>query len=413
MYRIMMLCALICLSMTACTVGLTERAMGTPGSGVSPIPEPTLPAPALDERPTLSPAPPTRTPAPTATPPPHPPATPVVLPEHALPEPVTLFKGEGPEIYLVEKTTWTHRHIVDWETFLHLGFEQRDIETSARFAGYPKGPPITRLLKGTGARVYWMEHGLRRHIPDMATFQQLGHRQADISEVPDELLASWPLDEPVPSVLGTPAEPVPPRSQERVVLTYSLRDRFGGGNHTNEIYTVYLDGTRPKRLSHATTGNTVHSRPVWSPDGQTIAFASTPDSDTRTTSIYVTSADTWEPSQLTGNASFDPTWSPDGARIAFWAFDGTFSIYVMDADGGNTQRLADGLRPAWTPDGRIAFCAGVANDFESLMTLTVMDAGGQNQQLVGHAITVLDQHYHPWRQDVWLADAEPCRPKGP
>jgi hypothetical protein len=248
MYRITTLCLLVCLSLAACTVGLTEREMLTPSSGVSPTPEPTLSAPTPDEWSTLSPVPPTSAPSPTATRAPQPSATPttfatsrptahseappatatlspVVLPDHALPKPVTLFKAEGPEVYLVEETTWTHRHIVDWETFLHLGFRQSDIVTHTRFAGYPEGPPITRLLKGAGEWVYWMENGQRRHIPDMETFVQLGHRQEDISEIPDELLVTWPLGEPLPSVLGTPAEPVPPLSQEMAVLTHVPRDR--------------------------------------------------------------------------------------------------------------------------------------------------------------------------------------------
>ncbi len=311
----------------------------------------------------------------------------------------------------MEEATWTHRHIVDWETFLHLGFEKSDIVTSTRFAGYPEGPPITRLLKGIGEQVYWMENGQRRHIPDMETFHQLGHRQEGISEIPDELLVSWPLGDPLPSVLGTPAEPVPPLSQEMVALTYHHRDRFGGGNHTNEIYTIYTDGTHPTRLSH-TTGNTLHSGPAWSPDGRYIAFASTPDGDTSTTAVAVTSFDSWNPTRLAGNATHHPVWSPDGVHIAFWSSDGTFSVYMMDAAGENAHWLANGLIPAWTPDGRIAFCAGIMEGPESILTLTVMDADGQNQQPVDHSITVLDQHYYPWRQEVWVADADPCSSTG-
>jgi hypothetical protein len=334
-----------------------------------------------------------------------------MLPDHALPKPVTLFKAEGPEVYLVEEKTWTHRHIVDWETFLHLGFEQSDIVTNTRFAGYPEGPPITRLLKGAGERVYWMENSQRRHIPDMETFLHLGHRQEDISRIPDELLVSWPLGEPLPSVLDTPTEPVPPLSQEMVVPTYSPRDRWGGGNHFWEIYTVFTDGTRPKRLSH-TTSYMVYFGPVWSPDGRYIAFSSRPYANGGPTVIAVTSFDSWNPTQLTGNVTgyhYTPVWSSDGARIAF---SSSVGVYVMDADGGNLHWLANGRETAWTPDGRIAFCARVYEGSESIWTLTVMDADGQNQQPIRHSITVLDQHYYPWRQEVWVAGGDPCSPAG-
>ena len=57
----------------------------------------------------------------------------------------------------------------------------------------------------------------------------------------------------------------------------------------------------------------------------------------------------------------DPAWSPDGSRIAFATTrEGTFFIYVMNADGTDARRLATGSAvehdPTWSPDGRyIAF----------------------------------------------------------
>jgi Tol biopolymer transport system component len=52
-----------------------------------------------------------------------------------------------------------------------------------------------------------------------------------------------------------------------------------------------------------------------------------------------------------------PTWSPDQKRIAYQSNrDGTYHIYVMDADGSNTKQLSSGdnvddRHPAWSPDG--------------------------------------------------------------
>ena len=46
-----------------------------------------------------------------------------------------------------------------------------------------------------------------------------------------------------------------------------------------------------------------------------------------------------------------PVWSPDGERIAFWdeSFDegGTF---VMDSDGSHLAKVTDGRLRGWSPD---------------------------------------------------------------
>lgn len=52
-----------------------------------------------------------------------------------------------------------------------------------------------------------------------------------------------------------------------------------------------------------------------------------------------------------------PLWSPDGQTIAFVSSRGnkglTFGIWLMDSDGSNLRNVANpGLGPAWSPDGR-------------------------------------------------------------
>ncbi len=63
--------------------------------------------------------------------------------------------------------------------------------------------------------------------------------------------------------------------------------------------------------------------------------------------------------QLTSTSSTNvrPVWSPDGKRIAYQSNrDGSYHIYVMDIDGGNTKQISSGSdlddrHPAWSPDG--------------------------------------------------------------
>ena len=55
-------------------------------------------------------------------------------------------------------------------------------------------------------------------------------------------------------------------------------------------------------------------------------------------------------------ANIQPTLSPDRTRIAFSSNrDGSYDLYLMDADGGNLQRLTTEpgreAEPVWTPDG--------------------------------------------------------------
>lgn len=135
-----------------------------------------------------------------------------------------------------------------------------------------------------------------------------------------------------------------------------------GGNW--DIYVANADGSAPTRL----TSDQVDHSPIWSPDGELIAFVSGYGEDQQ---IRVMNADGSNTRELTSDrgSHFFPSWSPDGGQIAFVAFDGTDSnIYVMDADGSGTHRLTDDPShedaPAWSPDGRlIAFTSeGGARD---------------------------------------------------
>ena len=124
----------------------------------------------------------------------------------------------------------------------------------------------------------------------------------------------------------------------------------------NSIHTVEL--TARDRVGHQTTKvftYTVRTREI--------VYAST---NTGSGDIYLLPANagpSTPPTRLT-ETSFpeaDPVWSPDSERIAFASNrDGTWRIYLMDADGTDVTLLptgsGDATEPAWSPDGgRIAF----------------------------------------------------------
>jgi TolB protein len=92
-----------------------------------------------------------------------------------------------------------------------------------------------------------------------------------------------------------------------------------------------------------------------------LVFASAADGDLE---IYSSNADGTGRAQLTFNAASDtaPVWSPDGDRIAYASNkNGNWDVYLMKSDGTSlvnvtTGSTADETAPAWSLDGRrIAF----------------------------------------------------------
>ena len=109
----------------------------------------------------------------------------------------------------------------------------------------------------------------------------------------------------------------------------------------------------------------------------------------RNADIYVMDADGGNQERLTHKSvrDVDPTWSPDRSNIAFVSDRGGegHQIYVMDARGKRAIKLTDGPRkkgdPDWSPDGRkIAFTSWDGQDrwkWEN-PRIIVMDADGNN-----------------------------------
>ena len=86
---------------------------------------------------------------------------------------------------------------------------------------------------------------------------------------------------------------------------------------------------------------TAQTDPLWmrfcaiSPDGSTIAFSYKGD-------LFTVPVQGGTARQLTSNAEYDayPVWSPDGQRVAFAsAREGSLDVYLIDKDGGAPKRL--------------------------------------------------------------------------
>jgi Tol biopolymer transport system component len=139
----------------------------------------------------------------------------------------------------------------------------------------------------------------------------------------------------------------------------------------DDIFALEFDasGNAVSLTNLTNTPDVGESSPAVSPDGTRIAFTSYDGTDRE---IYVMGATGLSagqpPVRLTNNAVYDtdPVWSPDGQTIAFvrWLprvdMGPNYEIFAMDADGTDKRRLTKNpgsdLSPAYSPDGRrIAF----------------------------------------------------------
>ena len=138
--------------------------------------------------------------------------------------------------------------------------------------------------------------------------------------------------------------------------------------------------------------------PLWmrdariSPDGSEIVFCYKGD-------IYKVSAQGGTAVQLTTQASYEanPVWSPDGEQIAFASDrNGNFDLFIMSADGGAARRLtyhsASEIPSTFTPDGKyVLFSASIQDPATSALFPTsamtelyrVSVEGGNTEQVLG------------------------------
>jgi len=104
------------------------------------------------------------------------------------------------------------------------------------------------------------------------------------------------------------------------------------------------------------------NKPVWSPDGERIAFEHLGDQGIQPATVFVMNADGSDVRRLTDYddgarySESDPAWSPDGTRIALWSY--ARGVATVSADGGDPASVfedypavAYGARPDWSADG--------------------------------------------------------------
>lgn len=178
---------------------------------------------------------------------------------------------------------------------------------------------------------------------------------------PDEsqLPANAPTTQATPAEPAATATPTPPLVVAKTLPSITYMGREVEQNWV--IYVMNADGSGVTPLSTETGSD--DTGPVWSPNGQQLAFVSLRDGNRE---IYVMDSDGQNAVNVTRHPADDwtPAWSPDGSRLAFSSFrEGSWEIFVMDTacisapescPDSLTQITADGsgnLSPVWSPDG--------------------------------------------------------------
>jgi Tol biopolymer transport system component/tRNA A-37 threonylcarbamoyl transferase component Bud32 len=153
--------------------------------------------------------------------------------------------------------------------------------------------------------------------------------------------------------------------------------------HDNFLFTVDVASGVRRQLT-STTGDNSNAR--YSPDGKTIAYAST---RTGNWEIYSHSLEDGAETRLTDHADVDdwPDWSPDGESLVYFAGSDLRRLTRVNRDGGGAQVLDEqrSFGPArWSPSGqRIAFVS-IAEQFPVLWTVGSDGADARPVQRFAH-----------------------------
>ena len=172
--------------------------------------------------------------------------------------------------------------------------------------------------------------------------------------------AAAPESPPAPVAGPALATPFTPGAAGQIVFESDFHGR-------PKIFVLDLAGPQLTQLTFDASYR--DERPVWSPDGQQIAFSSTRSGRY---DIWVMNADGSEPTQVTDHEApdTDPGWAADGRSLYFTSErDGRGELYRVDLATRHVERVTSGLdraiMPAVSPDGRhVAYAAQLLVGFQ-------------------------------------------------
>jgi tricorn protease len=160
--------------------------------------------------------------------------------------------------------------------------------------------------------------------------------------------------------LACPAWAEPDLHDTRLLAEPAVSENHIAFVYADDLWIADLDGKNVRRL---TTDPGVESHPVFSPDGQTIAFSAQYDGNT---DIYTIPVGGGSPKRLTSHPAADIVrgWTPDGSAVLFSSPRNASNnrhtqLYTVPAAGGMPTQLQIpyGAEATYSPDAEyIAYC---------------------------------------------------------
>ena len=142
---------------------------------------------------------------------------------------------------------------------------------------------------------------------------------------------------------------------------------------------------------------TDQSNPIWSPNGDLLAYQVDFNDQPPETHLYDMKQETVT---VLPDAQFPYSWSPDGSRyVSMKRYDKYVNIVTVGLEDNNINRITNheinDRYPAWSPDGKkIAYLSGYPN-----VTLTVVNADGSNEIQLTEGLNVNDIVQPQWSPD--------------
>ena len=189
-------------------------------------------------------------------------------------------------------------------------------------------------------------------------------------------------------VAATSSQATAPGKNGRI----AFRRYFSNDHSWGAVFTISANGKGERQVTHPPK-NTVDDQPDWSPDGSLIAFANCPND--AACGVYTVRPDrsgltrVSKPCPPRGRTplcsdDFLPTFSPDGETIAYASFDGRTGagIVTADRDGANRRLAVPGAKgyalgdPQFSPDGKRLVFQRVNEPSERMQALFVVSVDG-------------------------------------